>query len=193
MNNTLYTALGLVGLAIIGFGAYMVWPSPPGSSSPYAQDEPGSIYSDSTVTSEPRATPVARKLVVIGNDGIGISVKDFINNGETVADTINPGSYYLAGSVGYCLGDGTCPAGAKSEQFTVSYSRQKDLFIVSILAEPLAESRALAERFVADRLGIGGNQMCRLNYQVSVTSGINEFYSGRNLGWSFCPGAVILQ
>jgi hypothetical protein len=34
--------------------------------------------------------------------------------------------------------------------------------------------------------------MCGLNYTVSVPYSVNAIYSGSNLGFSFCPDAVVL-
>jgi len=43
------------------------------------------------------------------------------------------------------------------------------------------------------RLGIGEQEMCQLHYSFSAPYWVNEFYAGRELGFSFCPGSVSLE
>jgi len=42
------------------------------------------------------------------------------------------------------------------------------------------------------QLGISEQDACRLRYSVSVPFSVNPLYSGKNLGFSFCPGATPL-
>lgn len=124
--------------------------------------------------------------------GATITVSDFIHNNETVPDTANPGSYVLAGDLGYCLADGTCPKGASVTDFSVSYDEKTHFFNIILLAEPLGTSRLNAEQFVESRLGISGQQACSLNYYVGTPYWVNSNYDNKNLGFSFCPGATVL-
>jgi len=48
------------------------------------------------------------------------------------------------------------------------------------------------EQFMLKTLGISQQQLCALNYSVGVTRYVNEQYTAKNLGFSFCPGAVVL-
>jgi len=124
--------------------------------------------------------------------GAVATVKNFIRNGETVPDVQNPGSYVLAGSVGYCLADGTCPSGASTTDFNISYNEQTHFFNIVLLKEPLGTVRLAAEQFLTDRLGLTGQEACNLNYFVGTPYWVNEAYDDKNLGFSFCPGATTL-
>ncbi|MDO8567052.1 MAG: hypothetical protein Q7R58_02785 [bacterium] len=124
--------------------------------------------------------------------GAVITVKDFIHNGETVPDVQNPGSYVLAGSLGYCLADGSCPRGAPTTNFSVLYNEKIHFFNIVLLKEPLGAIRLEAEQFLINRLGITEQQACSLNYSIGAPYWVNETYDDKNLGFSFCPGATKL-
>lgn len=124
--------------------------------------------------------------------GGSLVTNDFIHNKQTVADIENPGTFVLAGSLGYCLADGTCPAGFPTNDFNVSYSEQTHSFNITLLKEPLAVIRTKAENFFLTALGITEAQACTADYYVGVSYYVNPVYSGKNLGFSFCPGAVPL-
>ncbi len=121
-----------------------------------------------------------------------VVVTDFIHNGLTGPDTQNPGTYYLAGSPGYCLSDGTCPHGASATEFNITYDTKAQFFTIALVAEPLGTIRGKAERFLLNTLGISETQLCTLNYYVGTVSALNEQFAGRNLGFSFCPNATVL-
>ena len=117
---------------------------------------------------------------------------DFIDNGITGADPQNPGIYYLAGSPGYCLTDGTCPGGARESTFNITYDAAHQFFTIALVAEPLGAVRSKAEHFLLNALGITETQLCTLNYYVGTISALNDLYAGKNLGFSFCPNATVL-
>ncbi len=121
-----------------------------------------------------------------------IATSDFIHNGTTVQDIENPTNYYLAGSLGYCLSNGSCPSGASSTDFNVVYSTQNQSFIISLLQEPLGSSREEAQQFLMNTLGISEQSMCNLKYFVLTAVSVNSALAGENLGFSFCPGAIAL-
>ncbi len=124
--------------------------------------------------------------------GTTVPAKDFIANGETVADIENPGSYVLAGTVGYCLPDGSCPAGAPVTEYHISYNKNTDFFNVILLSEPLGDARKAAEEFLKSRLGLSAPALCTLRYFVGTPYWVNEQFDNKNLGFSFCPGATKL-
>ena len=115
-----------------------------------------------------------------------------MHNGESWADIQNPGSYILAGSAGYCLADGTCPHGASTDEFNISYNSASSFFNIVLLKEPLGATRVATEQFLGDRLGLSEQDMCVLNYFVGTPYYVSENFSGKNLGFSFCPGATTL-
>lgn len=124
--------------------------------------------------------------------GAVVTVLDFVHNGETVQDVQNPGSFVLAGSLGYCLANGTCSAGASTTDFSISYNEKTHFFNIILLAEPLGTIRLESEQFLSTRLGIVGQQLCSLNYFVGTPYWVNAAYDSKNLGFSVCPGATVL-
>ena len=137
-------------------------------------------------------TPGEKSISVATRDGGSLVVRDFMNNGVTAADVQNPGTYYLAGSIGYCLEDGRCPSGAPAERFKLAYDAPEQFFTIALTDEPLGMARKEAEAFFVEALGVPKEQVCALKYYIGTTSYVNEFYAGKNLGLSFCPGAVKL-
>ncbi|MBI4086538.1 hypothetical protein HY416_00970 [Candidatus Kaiserbacteria bacterium] len=159
-----------------------------GDKDPQVPDQPVSLPVPDGPVLPPVSTP---SMQIKGSNGSQIIVKDFISNGETIQDTVNPTHYILAGSLGYCLGDGSCPSGAKVSGFSIDYDRPHDLFNIT-LEEPLRNNRLAAERFLMERLGIDTMALCTLNYSIGATTYVNQFYEGQNLGFSSCPGSVKL-
>lgn len=130
-------------------------------------------------------------LSIPDQDGDPIQTKDFINNGETTPDVVNPGTQVLAGSLGYCLADGSCPSGASTTDFSITYDEADHSFNVVLLKEPLGEVRRKAEEFLLSRLGVTQPQLCALKSYVGVPYFVNENFNG-NLGFSFCTGSTKL-
>lgn len=120
-----------------------------------------------------------------------METNDFIANGVTIPDPVNPGTHVLAGTLGYCLPDGSCPTGAETKGFTVTYAEQYNVFTI-ILEEPLRVNRSKAEEFMMKTLGIERRDLCDIPYWIGTTSYINALFSGQDLRFSFCPGAVAL-
>lgn len=77
--------------------------------------------------------------------------------------------------------------------FAVNFNERDGSFAIALLEEPLVETRILAEESLQNRLKISESEMCRLSVFVGVPVSINTFYSGTNLGLSFCPDAVRLE
>ncbi|MBU6321442.1 MAG: hypothetical protein KGI78_01125 [Patescibacteria group bacterium] len=138
-----------------------------------------------------------------GNSGAGMSVSgaggavavsDFLKSPTTAPDAQNAGVYYLAGSS--CAPDAMyawCPRGADTGgKFNITYNKNDQSFIVVLLAEPLGAERQVAEQFLEQALGVQATQLCGLDARVETTNSVNEQYAGKNLGFSFCPGATPL-
>ncbi len=117
--------------------------------------------------------------------------KDFLNNGVTATSPDAEGDYYLAGDPGFCPTSG-CAAKSSSPDYYVVYRPSAKAFVIGLTKEPIGQSRQEAEQFLMNTLGITQTQMCDLNYFVLTTVDVNSNYSGKNLGFSFCPGAVTL-
>lgn len=75
-------------------------------------------------------------------------------------------------------------------EFIISYTAVDKSFSISLFKEPLKEMREKAEKEFLARLGITEGEACHLKYSLSTTYWVNQFYGGKNLGFSFCPGAI---
>ena len=111
----------------------------------------------------------------------------FLSNGETVEDAVNPGNYVLVGELGYCTANNICRASTTPEKdFSISYDKKYNQFSIILLSEPLITVRERAESFLATRLGIKKEDLCKINYYVATPYFVNEQRSGINLGFSYC-------
>ena len=197
-NNIIYWTIGvavLLGLGVVGFVILQTPATTPSQGNTPSQSYSNNYNNNSSVTTQPGSqTPVVTKskFTVLAQGGVRITVKDFLNNGETATDMVNPGTYYLAGSIGYCLANGTCPSGYKSDEFLVTFNTNTQSFNISLLKEPLSTARQDVEKFLIDRLGASQEQMCALTYYVRTSESVNPVFAGQNLGFSFCPGAIKL-
>lgn len=117
-------------------------------------------------------------------DGGAVATKDFLADPTTVEDPINTGNYYL--------GYNEVSTTTSNPPYTIEYIRATQFFNISLWREPLGETRSEAEQYLLTRLGVTQESLCRLNYMVSAPWWVNTFYGGKSLGFSFCPGAVVL-
>jgi hypothetical protein len=122
-------------------------------------------------------------------DGTILMVRDFLR-ASTTGEYPNVGYYYL----GYHTASaGVVDATATDNPpYLISYISATQYFNIALLQEPLGAIRSDAEQFLMTDLGISQDEMCRINYMVSVPDRVNSLYAGKNLGFSFCPGAVKL-
>ncbi len=162
------------------------------SSSSIRPSSASSFPISNTTNSSDQTTSKPETISVALENGNTVMANDFIHNGVTKEDPQNTGNYYLAGSIGYCLSDGSCPSGATSTEYHIVYFSQDQSFIISLISEPIGQARIDAEEFLLKTLGLNQQQLCKLKYNVLTTSSVNSEYAGENLGFSFCPGAVAL-
>lgn len=151
----------------------------------------GSITPVSPRSSLATSSPEAGTIVLTAQDGT-VTARDFIHNDVTIPDDSNDGNYLLAGNLGYCLSDPQKCQAASATDFSVYYISASQLFVIDLTREPLGQARLAMEQFMMTTLGLTEQQMCNLNYLVSVTKYVSEQYTGKNLGFSFCPGATVL-
>ncbi len=191
MNTTILKwIIGLfVASVIIALGWFFLGKSE--KASPTTQ-EPVTLPSSGRTTVTPASTTPERNEIVIAlRDGSAI-VPDFVHNGVTLKDEVNSGWYLLAGNLGYCYPDTSkCQAGAPAP-YEISYNAQHHSFLITLTKEPLGEARKEMELFLAKTLRLTPEKMCALNYSVGVTRYVNEEFATKELGFSFCPGAVVL-
>lgn len=126
------------------------------------------------------------------HDGPQLAVNDFLHMGATIPDPVNPGIYILAGSAGYCLPNGSCPHGASTTDYSITYGEKTHSFTITLLKEPIGAARAEAEQFLQQTLGVFGATLCGADYYVGAPNYVNALYSGKNLGFSFCKDATPL-
>lgn len=146
-----------------------------------------------TTSGSPAVSPQATSSALTINDqnGAAVPVRDFIHISTTIPDTANTGRYMLAGNLGYCSDPAKCQA-ATTTDFTVYYNSGPQSFTIALTQEPIGQARLDMEQFLLSTLGLTEQQLCSLNYYVGVTRYVNAQFTGKNLGFSFCPGAVTL-
>lgn len=110
-------------------------------------------------------------------DGRTFIVADFIESGLAKADEINPGLFYFVGGDPY---------------YDIYYAEVDQSFNISLLQEPLGLHRTHAEQQLTEALHLPKETMCFLRYSVLTPHWVSEQHSGKNLGFSFCPGATRL-
>jgi hypothetical protein len=181
MDTKTYVIVGVVAALLIVVLAFIFLGGP--KPVPVENQNPVSFPTSNssgggTVTQEPGITTSAAISVQTFSGGT-LTTNDFIHNGATIIDPSNAGNYYLTGT--------TTPNG-----FAIAYNASSHFFTISLDREPLANTRAASETFLLSALGITQNDLCGLNYYVGTSAYTNSFYTGKNLGFSFCPGATIL-
>lgn len=190
IKTLLFWILGIfVGAIVIAVVWYMVFA--PKEAQPAVQQNTTLPVSGSVTPVESNPTQTSASLVLATADGKSVVVNDFIHNGFTIKDTQNEGRYLLAGNLGYCADAKQCQA-AQATNFAIYYNSVPQSFTIALTREPIGEARTEMEQFLLKTLGIAPAQMCNLNYLIGVTKYVNEQYSWKNLGFSFCPGAAVL-
>ena len=152
----------------------------PGNNTPASVTSNGVNFpiAGTRTTTTPLPAGSAPTMTVVSKGGTGVVVNDFIHASSAVPDTANPGQYYLTGS--------------STGGFIIKYTESGQSFIIALTEEPLGQTRANAEQSLMRTLGISQDQMCALNYYLGTDVYTSGFYGGKNLGFSFCPGATQL-
>jgi hypothetical protein len=199
VKTALLIALALIGVGIIAvlWHVTAVPSSLPSSMATPSATTTGTVPSGTTSVAAP--APVTNgsvtgsaTITIADQGGRSVAVNDFIHNGSTVSDAANTGGYLLAGNLGYCVSDPQKCQAATSTDFTVYYNSGPQSFLIELTEEPIGQARLHMEQFLMTTLGLSEAQMCDLNYLVGVTRYVNAQYTGKNLGFSFCPKATPL-
>ena len=188
MNKTTYWILGTgVGLGLLGLMTYIFMAVFIGAPS----QEPGgsSTQSNSSSNNTTVVGTTGGTNIVVPTTGGSTATTNFLNDPAVVKDSINPGHYFIGPHPYIGIADSTA---TESPTYIIEYIQSDNSFTIGLLTEPIATTREDAERELTKVLGLGKDQMCQLNYMVSVPSRVNAIYSGKNLGFSFCPGATTL-
>ena len=146
----------------------------PGSILPVAGNNP------TPVTTVPGGTDT---MSLATTDGGKVMVQNFMSKSDTVADAVNRGYYILGPSTQSVT---TMPP------YLITYIASTQYFNIELLQEPIGQIRELAQQYLEQYLGISASDLCKINYTVSTPSSVNKTYGGASLGFSFCPGAVVL-
>jgi hypothetical protein len=123
------------------------------------------------------STQSGTSLPLVLKDGTRVQVPDFTKQNQPP---------YANATDGYVAG------GSVDGDFSIEYFPDGSYFDIVLNTEPLGASRKKAEAALRSQLNLSNAQLCKLNTQVVTTRGVNEQYSGHNLGLSFCPGATSL-
>jgi len=116
-----------------------------------------------------------------------LPVKNFFTDGETVPDPTNKGYYHLGNHFPF---DSDMASTAPAIPYTITFIESTQFFNIGLYEEPISEARLEAEQYLRDHLGVTKEQMCDLNYVVSVPNFVSPLFAGDSLGFSFCPGAI---
>lgn len=182
MNKTIL--IGAVAIIVIGLGVFL-FQSFGSTTTQMTVNNPATLPVAVTSNGQFTIATTTPGSVASGS----IQTTDFINDPAMVKDPINLGYYYL----GYHMPEGIAdPTATTNPPYIISYISATNYFNISLLQEPIGPVRIEAEQYLMTHLGITQNQMCRLDYMVSVPDRVNSQYSGINLGFSFCPGATVL-
>jgi hypothetical protein len=110
-----------------------------------------------------------------------VTVRNFFVDPLTTADPVNDGHYQLGTYIDPSLST------EADVPYYIEYIASTQYFIISLRREPVAAARLEAEQFLLKHLGISEQDLCGLNYMVSVPARISVLNAGQNLGFSFCP------
>ena len=114
-----------------------------------------------------------------------LTVRDFRKDEDVFIDNnTNPGFY--------TLGPRQTEDPTQDPAYLVGFQETDSFFLITLIEEPIGEGRRQAESYLLNKLGISQTDLCALHYLVSVPWWVNELYTGKNLGFSFCPGAAPL-
>lgn len=189
MNKTLLITIGVIFIALGALVFWLVGSKQQSQTSPSTtQTQPVGlpVAGDATQTQNPSQETL---MSVATNNGGAIQTTNFMADPATVKDPINPGYYYL----GYHQNEGVAdPTATANPPYIIMYLSTSQYFNISLLQEPIGDTRAAVEQYLMQHLGITQSQMCELKYLVTVPDDVNSHYSGENLEFSFCPGATVL-
>lgn len=80
---------------------------------------------------------------------------------------------------------------AETDQYGIFYDIYNKIFLISILEQPIEETRVLAEQQFLKILDIANTDACRLNVSLTGHISVDErFGNSPNFGLSFCPNGV---
>ncbi|MBX9906342.1 hypothetical protein K2X96_00410 [Patescibacteria group bacterium] len=181
-NKIIFILIALVVVMALGLGVTLFMRNLQNPEEPTPSFEfPGGSTTPPT-TSE-NTIPAADTMSIQNAENATVSIRDFKKDPTVIADPNNAGQYIISGGI---------EPSYEKNAFSIIYVPIDQSFTVTLLQEPLNESREKAEKELLEKLGIGQSELCALRYAVYVPRFVNDVLAGENLGFSFCPGAIPL-
>jgi len=184
MNKIFFASILIIALVLIAGAGYLFFSITP-STTPVQVQTTSLPVADNSVSLDSSNFP-AGTVVTSGSlsvpttiDDKSIIIRDFTGDASTTQDATDPQLFYLVGQ-------------ATTSPFSISYTTATHLFVVTLNKEPLGTIRGDAEQFLLEALAVQPTDVCLLATDVVAASGTNPLYEGKNLGFSFCPGATQL-
>jgi len=147
----------------------------------YSVREPEEVADAPKLASVPRDSGAS--VLLKTRDGKNVTVPDFTYTHPSV-------TYEETGLI-YVFLTQTDDLVEKDSRYGIAYGSDST-FIIALLTPPLSESRAAAEAAFKDFVPLPDSVLCSLAVTVQVTDTIESPYAGKNVGLSFCPGALAL-
>jgi hypothetical protein len=164
-------------LVIIGLALFFIGQNTSSTNSVATSSNPFGTAGNTSPSNTSTGYTNSSTLVVTLKNGSNVTVPDFTKQNQP--STANAESGYQV-------------AGSNTGDYQILYFPQNSGFLVSLFVEPLGSTRLEAEAALRKQLGLTDTQLCALTIEVRTTVDVNQTYAGRDLGLSFCPGAVPL-
>lgn len=136
------------------------------------------LPTDTTATSFPSITSTSSARVpetFLSKSGQVLSDQPFIEYRKT--QEIQPGFFESTN---------------ESDVFGLYYLQSGGNLTVTLYGENTAKARLSAEEYLKDVLPYSEAELCSIDAIVITNEYENPRYAGQNLGFSFCPGSVVL-
>lgn len=157
----------------------------------------GSVFRGTSATPNQAAQTPAEKQITVAGAG---AVRDFSADTDVVPVTSitrqgNPSeTYYSLGAAPYepasvATSSATVPS-ALDKGYEILYFPSNTSFSIFLYKEPVSDVRKAMAADLAKRLDIPDTALCNLAAFVWVSPSANTFYSGKNVGFPGCAGAV---
>ncbi len=76
--------------------------------------------------------------------------------------------------------------------YNIYYNEEEGLILILLYDEDLARARDMAEAQLTKIFPQTKGELCDMNVSIQTNEHVNKYFSGKNLGLSFCPGSLEL-
>ena len=80
----------------------------------------------------------------------------------------------------------------ENDEYQILNYKTDNSFLITLLLNPLSQSRVDAQAAFIKDLGITQTQACSLKVSVKVPNGVDSDFSGNELGMTYCQNAIQL-